>query len=455
MKITIVGSGYVGLVTGACLAEVGNHVLCLDVDEKKVELLNSGGVPIHEPGLEEMIRRNFAAGRIGFTSDVQKAVMHGEVQFIAVGTPADEDGSADLKYVTVAAQNIGRHMTAFKVIVDKSTVPVGTADRVRAVVDEELKRRGADFGFSVVSNPEFLKEGVAIEDFMRPDRVVIGCANDASGQYAKQLMRALYAPFQRNHERMFFMDVRSAELTKYAANAMLATRISFMNELANLAEKIGADIELVRQGIGSDPRIGYDFLYAGAGYGGSCFPKDVQALIRIGENAGCPSHILQAVETANEAQKRVLTQKVVHHYGEDLTGRTFALWGLSFKPNTDDMREAPSRVLIADLLARGAAVCAHDPVAMEEAKRVLQQDLSEHPKWLERLRFADSAQGALMGANALIIITEWKAFRSPDFEALKTHLRDGLIFDGRNLYEPATVWGHGLRYLPIGRPSAV
>jgi len=455
MKITIVGSGYVGLVTGACLAEVGNHVLCLDVDEKKVELLNSGGVPIHEPGLEEMIRRNFAAGRIGFTSDVQKAVMHGEVQFIAVGTPADEDGSADLKYVTVAAQNIGRHMTAFKVIVDKSTVPVGTADRVRAVVDEELKRRGADFGFSVVSNPEFLKEGVAIEDFMRPDRVVIGCANDASGEHAKQLMRALYAPFQRNHERMFFMDVRSAELTKYAANAMLATRISFMNELANLAEKIGADIELVRQGIGSDPRIGYDFLYAGAGYGGSCFPKDVQALIRIGENAGCPSHILQAVETANEAQKRVLTQKVVHHYGEDLTGRTFALWGLSFKPNTDDMREAPSRVLIADLLARGAAVCAHDPVAMEEAKRVLQQDLSEHPKWLERLRFADSAQGALMGANALIIITEWKAFRSPDFEALKTHLRDGLIFDGRNLYEPATVWGHGLRYLPIGRPSAV
>jgi len=455
MKITIVGSGYVGLVTGACLAEVGNHVLCLDVDEKKVELLNSGGVPIHEPGLEEMIRRNFAAGRIGFTSDVQKAVMHGEVQFIAVGTPADEDGSADLKYVTVAAQNIGRHMTAFKVIVDKSTVPVGTADRVRAVVDEELKRRGADFGFSVVSNPEFLKEGVAIEDFMRPDRVVIGCANDASGEHAKQLMRALYAPFQRNHERMFFMDVRSAELTKYAANAMLATRISFMNELANLAEKIGADIELVRQGIGSDPRIGYDFLYAGAGYGGSCFPKDVQALIRIGENAGCPSHILQAVETANEAQKRVLTQKVVHHYGEDLTGRTFALWGLSFKPNTDDMREAPSRVLIADLLARGAAVCAHDPVAMEEAKRVLEQDLSEHPKWLERLRFADSAQGALMGANALIIITEWKAFRSPDFEALKTHLRDGLIFDGRNLYEPATVWGHGLRYLPIGRPSAV
>ena len=290
---------------------------------------------------------------------------------------------------------------------------------------------------------------------MRPDRVVIGCANDASGEHAKQLMRALYAPFQRNHERMFFMDVRSAELTKYAANAMLATRISFMNELANLAEKIGADIELVRQGIGSDPRIGYDFLYAGAGYGGSCFPKDVQALIRIGENAGCPSHILQAVETANEAQKRVLTQKVVHHYGEDLTGRTFALWGLSFKPNTDDMREAPSRVLIADLLARGAAVCAHDPVAMEEAKRVLQQDLSEHPKWLERLRFADSAQGALMGANALIIITEWKAFRSPDFEALKTHLRDGLIFDGRNLYEPATVWGHGLRYLPIGRPSAV
>lgn len=455
MKITIVGSGYVGLVTGACLAEVGNHVLCLDLDQEKIGILNRGGIPIHEPGLEAVIRRNFAAGRIAFTTDVQKAVAHGEVQFIAVGTPADEDGSADLKYVTAAARNIGRHMTSHKVIVDKSTVPVGTADRVRASVNEELTRRGLEVEFAVVSNPEFLKEGVAVEDFMRPDRVVIGCSNDASGDYAKQVMRELYAPFQRNHERMLFMDVRSAELTKYAANAMLATRISFMNELANLAEHIGADIELVRQGIGSDPRIGYDFLYAGAGYGGSCFPKDVRALMRIGHDAGCASHILQAVQAANEAQKRVLSQKVVQHYGADLTGRSFAVWGLSFKPNTDDMREAPSRVLIADLLARGATVRAHDPVAMEEAQRVLSQDLSAHPERIDRLSFADSPEAVLSGADALIIVTEWKAFRSPDFDVLKARLRDGIIFDGRNLYEPATVLAHGLRYWPIGRPSAV
>jgi UDPglucose 6-dehydrogenase len=453
MKITIIGSGYVGLVTGACLAEVGNHVLCLDVDARKIEILNSGGIPIHEPGLLEMVQRNRSAGRIAFTTDVEQGVAHGMVQFIAVGTPPDEDGSADLQYVTAAARNIGRHMTGFRVVVDKSTVPVGTADKVRAAIAAELAARGVEVPFTVVSNPEFLKEGVAVEDFMRPDRIVLGCADDAEGERGKQLMRALYAPFQRNHERMFFMDVRSAELTKYAANAMLATRISFMNELANLAERIGADIELVRQGIGSDPRIGYHFLYAGAGYGGSCFPKDVQALARISEDAGCPSRILDAVESVNDQQKHVLAAKIVKHYGEDLSGKKFALWGLAFKPNTDDMREAPARILIRALLARGAAVTAHDPVAMDEARRVLALDMEDHPDWLARMHYAETPEAALGGAQALIIITEWKAFRSPDFELIKAALTDPLIVDGRNLYDPQIVKAHGLRYLPIGRPG--
>jgi UDPglucose 6-dehydrogenase len=453
MKITIIGSGYVGLVTGACLAEVGNHVMCLDVDARKIEILNSGGIPIHEPGLLEMVQRNRSAGRIAFTTDVEQAVAHGMVQFIAVGTPPDEDGSADLQYVTAAARNIGRHMTSFRVVVDKSTVPVGTADKVRAAIATELAARGVEVPFTVVSNPEFLKEGVAVEDFMRPDRIVLGCADDAEGERGKQLMRALYAPFQRNHERMFFMDVRSAELTKYAANAMLATRISFMNELANLAERIGADIELVRQGIGSDPRIGYHFLYAGAGYGGSCFPKDVQALARISEDAGCPSRILDAVESVNDQQKHVLAAKIVKHYGEDLSGKKFALWGLAFKPNTDDMREAPARILIRALLARGAAVTAHDPVAMDEARRVLALDMEDHPDWLARMHYAETPEAALGGAQALIIITEWKAFRSPDFELIKAALTDPLIVDGRNLYDPQIVKAHGLRYLPIGRPG--
>ena len=453
MKVTIVGSGYVGLVTGACLAEVGNHVLCLDVDANKIAVLNGGGIPIHEPGLLEMVTRNCAAGRIAFTTDVEKAVAHGEIQFIAVGTPPDEDGSADLQYVTAAAKNIGRHMSGFKIVVDKSTVPVGTADRVRDTIAGELKARGAAIDFTVVSNPEFLKEGAAVEDFMRPDRVVLGCASDAGGERARHAMRAIYSPFQRNHERILFMDVRSAELTKYAANAMLATRISFMNELANLAEVLGADIELVRQGIGSDPRIGYHFLYAGCGYGGSCFPKDVQALRRTGLDGGRPSRILAAVEAANDAQKHVLVDKLVARFGEDLSGRRFALWGLAFKPNTDDMREAPSRVLIRQVLERGAAISAHDPVAMDEARRVLALDFEDHPEWLSRITYAETPEAALEGCEALVIVTEWKAFRSPDFDAMRASLSERVVFDGRNLYDPDLVESFDLAYVPIGRPA--
>ncbi len=452
MKVTIVGSGYVGLVTGACLAEVGNQVVCLDVDAAKIDVLNSGGIPIYEPGLLEMVARNRAAGRISFTTDIAKAVAHGEVQFIAVGTPPDEDGSADLRYVTAAARNIGQHMTGFKVIVDKSTVPVGTADKVRLAVEDELGKRGIEQAFTVVSNPEFLKEGAAVEDFMRPDRIVIGCTSDAEGERARRTMRSLYSPFQRNHDRMMFMDVRSAELTKYAANAMLATRISFMNELANLAEVLGADIELVRQGIGSDPRIGYHFLYAGCGYGGSCFPKDVQALQRSGTEAGRPSRILEAVEAANEAQKNVLVGKLVARFGEDLSGRRFAVWGLAFKPNTDDMRDAPSRVLIRQILERGGSVTAHDPVAMDEAKRVMALDFEGQPRMLERIAYAETPEAALDGACALVIVTEWKAFRSPDFDAMQKQLSDKVIFDGRNLYDPERIAAFDLDYIPIGRP---
>ena len=440
MKVSVIGTGYVGLVSGTCLAEVGNDVLCLDVDPEKIRVLNEGGIPIFEPGLLDMVRRNVAAGRLRFTTSVEESVAHGSIQFIAVGTPPDEDGSADLQYVTAAARNIGRHMTEYKVVVDKSTVPVGTGDRVRAAIAEELAARGVRVDYSVVSNPEFLKEGAAVEDFMRPDRIVIG----ADDERAVELMRALYAPFQRNHERLIVMDVRSAELTKYAANAMLATRISFMNELANLAEKLGADIEHVRQGIGSDPRIGYHFLYPGCGYGGSCFPKDVQALQRTARlDAGVELKVLNAVEDANDAQKRVLTAKVKARFGDDLGGRKFAVWGLAFKPNTDDMREAPSRYLLADLFAAGATVAAYDPVAMHEARRVF----GDEP----RLTYAENPTAALDGADALIIVTEWKEFRSPDFAVLLSKLKSPVIFDGRNLYEPKLPRSHGFEYFAIGR----
>ncbi len=440
MKITMIGTGYVGLVSGTCLAEVGNHVLCLDTDAGKIARLQQGEVPIFEPGLEAMVRRNMAAGRLSFTTDVKAAAEFATMQFIAVGTPPDEDGSADLQYVLAAARGIAQHMTGFRVIVDKSTVPVGTADKVQAEIAATLQRRGSTHPFAVVSNPEFLKEGAAVEDFMRPDRIIVG----ASNEQAIALMRALYAPFQRNHERLVLTDVRSAELIKYAANAMLATRISFMNEMANLAERLGADIELVRRGIGSDPRIGYDFLYPGCGYGGSCFPKDVKALIRTAAvEAGLELQVLKAVESANEAQKHVLAGKVRRRFGEDLRGRRFALWGLAFKPNTDDMREAPSRVLVADLLAAGAEIVAYDPVAMDEARRVLGSPLGLH--------FAGSAMQAVEGADALLIATEWKEFRSPDFDTLRTTLRHPVIIDGRNLYDPALVRTLGLEYFPIGR----
>jgi UDPglucose 6-dehydrogenase len=439
MKITMIGTGYVGLVTGTCLAEVGNDVLCLDVDPRKIDILNAGGVPIHEPGLEAVIKRNVAAGRLSFTTDVDAAVAFGQVQFIAVGTPPDEDGSADMQYVITAARNIGCRMQGYKVIVDKSTVPVGTADRVRAAIADELAKRGADIPFAVVSNPEFLKEGAAVDDFMKPDRIVIG----ADDERAIATMRSVYAPFMRNHERLLVMDVRSAELTKYAANAMLATRISFMNELANLADELGADIEHVRQGIGSDPRIGYHFLYPGAGYGGSCFPKDVKALQHTATQLKRPLRILDAVEVANDAQKLRLVEKIVARLGEDLAGRKFALWGLAFKPNTDDMREAPSREIIAALVARGATIVAYDPVAMTESKRVF----GDVP-WLS---YASSPMAAAEGADALVIVTEWKEFRSPDFGALATCLRAPLVFDGRNLFEPRDVRAAGLEYFAIGR----
>ena len=439
MKVTMIGTGYVGLVTGACFAEVGNDVLCVDVDARKIAILNDGGVPIHEPGLEGMVHRNVAAGRLRFTTDVDASVAHGMLQFIAVGTPPDEDGSADMQYVIQAARNIGRLMQGPKIVVDKSTVPVGTADRVRAAIAEELTTRGVDFAFSVASNPEFLKEGAAVEDFMRPDRVVVG----ASDERAIAVLHAIYAPFMRNHERFLVMDVRSAELTKYAANAMLATRISFMNEVANLADLLGADVEMVRQGIGSDPRIGYHFLYPGVGYGGSCFPKDVKALQYTATQFSHPLKLLAAVETVNDHQKRVLVDKIVARLGADLTGRTFALWGLAFKPNTDDMREAPSLVIVETLAAHGARIVAYDPVAMSEAGRVF----GDAPF----LAYAESPLAACEGADALVVVTEWQEFRSPDFEALKRRLRTPLIFDGRNLYNPADVRGAGIEYVGIGR----
>lgn len=439
MKVTVIGTGYVGLVTGTCLAEVGNEVLCLDVDPTKIETLKAGGIPIYEPGLEDMVKRNVAAGRLHFTTDIEASVAFGQIQFIAVGTPPDEDGSADLQYVVAAARNIGRHMTDYKLVVDKSTVPVGTADRVKAALTEEHAQRGVAIEFNVASNPEFLKEGAAVDDFMKPDRIVIG----TDSEHATALLRQLYAPFQRNHDRLTVMDVKSAELTKYAANAMLATRISFMNELAVLAEKLGADIEQVRHGIGSDPRIGYDFLYAGCGYGGSCFPKDVQALRRTGQENGIPLRVLDAVEEANDAQKQILVNKLTAKLGTDLKGKRFAMWGLAFKPNTDDMREAPSRAMLEALWAMGAVVSAYDPAAMEETRRIYGERAD--------LLLVDSPMDALKGADALLIVTEWKVFRSPNFDTMKALLKTPLVFDGRNLYEPQAMRGMGFDYLPIGR----
>lgn len=437
MKISMIGTGYVGLVTGACLADAGNQVLCLDLDASKIRTLQEGGIPIHEPGLQDLVRKNVAAGRLSFTTDIKASVDFGAVQFIAVGTPPDEDGSADLQYVVAAARNIGRHMTCEKIVVDKSTVPVGTADKVRAAIAQELASRGASIPYHVVSNPEFLKEGAAVEDFQRPDRIVVGL----DSARAEEVMRQIYAPFQRHHDKLMVMDVRSAELTKYAANAMLATRISFMNELANLAESLGADIESVRRGIGSDARIGYGFLYSGTGYGGSCFPKDVKALIKTAAANGHTLKVLNAVEEANELQKTVLVKKMVRAFGENLSGKRFAIWGLAFKPNTDDMREAPSRVIVSELARRGASMVAYDPVAMSEAKRVIK----------ETVDYVDSPMRALKDADALVIITEWKEFRSPDFEEMARLLKTKRVFDGRNMYDPAAAKAAGLIYEGIGR----
>lgn len=440
MKITVVGAGYVGLVTGTCLAEVGNDVICFDTDSEKIRMLQGGEIPIYEPGLTEMIQHNVVGGRLHFTDDIERATHFGTIQFIAVGTPPAEDGSADVKQVLEAAKNIGKYMNDYKVVVDKSTVPVGTADAVRTLIAQQLELRGVNTPFSVVSNPEFLKEGAAIDDFMRPGRIVLGCEDEQ----AALNMRALYAPFQRHHDRLILMDIRSAELTKYAANAMLATRISFMNELANLAEKLGADIEQVRKGIGSDPRIGYDFLYAGAGYGGSCFPKDVRALINSArDDVGIELKVLRAVDAANQQQKHVLGNKVKSRFGTDLTGKHFALWGLAFKANTDDMREASSQTLINDLLAVGATITAYDPVAMGQSRNIYPDERG--------LCYADSSIEALQDADALIIVTEWKEFKSPDFPTIKAALKSPVIFDGRNLYDPHLTRGMGLEYFAIGR----
>lgn len=443
MKVTVFGIGYVGLVQAAVLAEVGHDVMCVDVDARKVENLKNGIIPIYEPGLTPLVKSNYAAGRLTFTTDAKSGVDHGEIQFIAVGTPPDEDGSADLQYVLAVAKTIATHMQSHKIVVDKSTVPVGTADKVRAAITEVLQARGSELAFDVVSNPEFLKEGAAVSDCMKPDRIVIGSDNGD----AVEMMRELYAPFNRNHDRLICMDVRSAELTKYAANCMLATKISFMNEMANLAERLGADIEMVRKGIGSDPRIGYHFIYPGCGYGGSCFPKDVQALVRTSESIGYQPQLLQAVEAVNDRQKYRLPTLIKQHFGEDLRGKTFALWGLSFKPNTDDMREASSRVLMEELWQAGAKVQAYDPEAMEETQRIygLRDDLL----------LLGTKDAALNNADALIICTEWQNFRAPDFDLLKDKLRHPVIFDGRNLYEPERMQKRGFTYYAIGRGASV
>ena len=439
MKITIFGTGYVGLVTGACLADVGHHVLCMDVDHGKIEKLKNGQIPIYEPGLESIVKHTVEAGRLAFTTDTEEAVGHGTLQFIAVGTPPDEDGSADLQYVTAVARSIGQYMTDYKVVVDKSTVPVGTGDKVKAAVRSELDKRSLELEFDVVSNPEFLKEGAAITDFMKPDRIVIG----TDSERAMDLLREVYYPFNRSHDRMIFMDIRSAELTKYAANSMLATKISFMNEIANLAERLGADIENVRRGIGSDPRIGYHFIYPGCGYGGSCFPKDVQALTRIARDCEYDSHLLNAVEAVNNAQKYVLFDKISHFFNGDLKGKVVALWGLAFKPNTDDMREASSRTLMQQLWKAGAKVQAFDPEAMEETQRIF----GDQPG----LTLCGTKEQALKGADVLAICTEWKEFRSPDFEAIAAALSGKAVFDGRNLYESEMLERHGMIYYAIGR----
>ncbi|SEN21529.1 UDPglucose 6-dehydrogenase [Luteibacter sp. UNCMF331Sha3.1] len=439
MKVTIFGTGYVGLVTGACLAEMGNHVVCVDVDQAKVDGLRNGIIPIYEPGLEPIVKRNHASGRLDFTVDPAPAIAHGDLIFIAVGTPPDEDGSADMKYVLSVARTIGEHLDRYAVVVNKSTVPVGTADRVRGAIDEVLAARGVTVAFDVVSNPEFLKEGDAVEDCLRPDRVVVG----ASSERAVALLRKLYAPFNRNHDRMVVMDERSAELTKYAANAMLATKISFMNEIANIAERVGADVELVRQGIGSDPRIGYHFIYPGAGYGGSCFPKDVQALERIARGSGYDARLLATVEAVNADQKTRLFEQLLRHFDGDVAGKTVALWGLAFKPNTDDMREASSRRLMEALWQAGAKVRAFDPEARAEAARIYGER--------DDLVLCESAYEALQGADVLMLVTEWKAFRSPDFARVASMLATPAIFDGRNLYDPDTVEEAGIAYYGIGR----
>jgi UDPglucose 6-dehydrogenase len=439
MKVTIFGTGYVGLVTGACLAEMGNQVVCVDIDAAKVARLKAGEIPIYEPGLEPIVRRNYADGKLDFTTAAEPAIAHGEVIFIAVGTPPDEDGSADLQYVLGVARTLGERLDRYAVVVNKSTVPVGTADRVRDAIAAELKARGATVEFDVVSNPEFLKEGDAVEDCLRPDRIVVG----SSSARAVGVLRKLYAPFNRNHDRMVLMDVRSAELTKYAANAMLATKISFMNEIANIAERVGADVELVRQGIGSDPRIGYHFIYAGAGYGGSCFPKDVQALERTARAHGYDARLLGAVEQVNHDQKLRLFELIKQHFGDALAGKTIALWGLAFKANTDDMREASSRRLMEALWDAGVTVRAFDPEAAEETRRLYGERAE--------LVLCEHAYDALEGADALVIVTEWKAFRSPDFARIRQSLKTPVIFDGRNLYDPAAVEDAGLAYYGIGR----
>ncbi|HQE06763.1 MULTISPECIES: UDP-glucose/GDP-mannose dehydrogenase family protein [Thermomonas] len=441
MRVCIFGTGYVGLVTGTCLADVGHDVVCVDIDAGKVERLNAGVIPIFEPGLTPMVQANHAAGRLRFTTDAAQGIAHGDVVFIAVGTPSDEDGSADLSYVLAVARSIGQSMQAPLVVVNKSTVPVGTADKVRAAISDVLAQRGIDIAFDVVSNPEFLKEGAAVEDCMRPDRIVIGANNPT----AIEMLKRLYAPFNRNHDRIVSMDVRSAELTKYAANAMLATKISFMNEIANIAEQVGADVEMVRKGIGSDPRIGWHFIYPGAGYGGSCFPKDVQALAKTAQQFGVRPRLLDAVEAVNAAQKEHLFELMVRHYGsvEALHGKTVALWGLAFKPNTDDMREASSRRLLQRLWDAGATVRAYDPEAMPETRRIYGERVD--------LVLCDFAEAALHGADALVVITEWKQFRSPDFAKLATRLADAVVFDGRNLYAPDEVETAGLAYYGIGR----
>ncbi|ATF92365.1 UDP-glucose dehydrogenase family protein [Cedecea neteri] len=443
MKVTVFGIGYVGLVQAAVLADVGHDVMCIDVDAKKVENLKKGEIPIFEPGLAPLVKKNYEEGRLQFSTNAEEGVNHGEMHYIAVGTPPDEDGSADLKYVTAVARTIAQYMDSHKVVIDKSTVPVGTADKVRAVMEETLKSRGLDINFDVVSNPEFLKEGAAVADCMRPERIVIGTDNEE----VIDLLRELYEPFNRNHDRMILMDIRSAELTKYAANCMLATKISFMNEIANLAERLGADIEKVRMGIGSDSRIGYSFIYPGCGYGGSCFPKDVQALIRTAEQIGYTPKILQAVEEVNYAQKQKLPEFVTRHFGQDLKGKTFALWGLSFKPNTDDMREASSRVLIEALWERGAQVQAYDPEAMDETQRIYGHRSD--------LRLMGTKEAALQGADALVVCTEWQSFKAPDFDLMKKSLKQPVIFDGRNLYDPERLNKRGFVYYAIGRGASI